>query len=781
MHKEYSTFFRLLRSMVHYSCDISRNEPESDGDELDPDADEEANRPGRPLSTSVLNFFQQFYEPREEVEAYLIKALRRRNSLLCLIGSQGAGKTTLGYHVREQIAKQWPSTFIVFLDLKYETSTRAVDTSTPQSLEDTLRERLITEYLNRLFPYGRVEMEHRVALWAYLLDTEVKKPLNLLSTFAPLQDQATRLLRIHDARHRGAARISVRDWLTAADEAGDVEVSNLTKAVDAKLEFAHLSHAAWRLRDVTRQLIWLDNIDSLPDAVQADAVDAVKRIYHAVSELLAMLVAVREENIFRDHDIDDAPAPPHDTRVRLDMPRTTDGAAFFPAHDIPIASEKFLHGMMTKRLHATRRYQEKRVAELREHKAKLESAGDLSDADTERLVDVDADLADLEPVISPSRFQHVLDAADRLQTAMNHERAIYIANNSLRNYLFIVRDTLADVFREDEVNGSPPGVKYPAWHLATLFLRRVRNAPRRYQVGMYDVIRQSDDYAQVSSGGVSCLLPYLVLTTVWNLTLRSQTAQNRYGYTPRVAEVVKTLERLGYAPDQIISAMHEQYLRNNARQNLIDFRTRKMIRTPAEIDKDMVTYMTVRGKCLVARTGSSFGYLYDCLRGVEYADQPDMLARKLTILNVDDVIDRLLPYLCDMAEVHCQSLRHIRDAAILGEHGWLERYYVEFGTPQLDPYARSSAGGRVITGGRVIKGVRRTLLVEGILNGLISFLKKESTARDRVYVLANAVAAVMNELEAGGDPSDPKFRSALGLPPRRSTSAQAVMFTERPP
>lgn len=768
MDKEYSTFFRLLRGVVHYSCDILRNEPESDGDEFDPDADGEANRPARPLSASVLNFFQEFYEPREEAETFLIKALRKRNSLLCLIGSQGAGKTTLGYHVREQIAKQWPSTFIVFLDLKYETATRAIDISSPQSLEDTLRQRLITEYLQRLFPYGRVMMEHRVALWAYLLDAEVKKPLNLLSTFAPLQDHATHLLRIHDARHREDPPISVHGWLTVADQAGDVEVSNLTKEVDAKLEFAHLSHAAWRLRDVTRQLIWLDNIDSLPDAVQADAVDAVKRIYHPVSDLLAMLVAVREENIFRDHDIDDAPAPPHDTRIRLDMPRTTDGAAFFPAHDIPIASEKFLHGMMAKRLQAARSYQEKRVAELRELKAKLESVGDLSDADTERLADVDADLADLQPVISPSRFQHVLHAADRLQTAMSHERAIYIANNSLRNYLFIVRDTLADVFREDEVNGIPPGVNYSDWHLATLFLRRVRNAPRRYQVGMYDVIRQSDDYAQVSSGGVSCLLPYLVLTTIWNLTLRSQTTQNRYGYTPRVADIVKTLERLGYTADQVLRAMHEQYLRNNTRQNLIDFRTRTMLRTPSEIDKDMVAYMTLRGKCLVTRTGSSFGYLYDCLRGIEYADQPDMLARKLTTLDVDDVINRLLPYLCDMAEVHCQSLRHIRDAAILGERGWLERYYVEFGTPQLPPYARSSAGGRMI------KGVRRTLLVEGILGGLITFLRKESSARDRVHILANAVADVVNELEAGRDPADPKFRLALGLPPRAITARSTL-------
>ncbi len=771
MNKEYSTFFRLLKSVVFYSCDISPQEPERD-DEIDPDDDEEANRPGRPLATQFFDFFGEFYEPRKEAETHLIKALRQRDSLLCLIGGQGAGKTTLGYQVRNEIQKKSPSTFIVFLDLKYETFNRAIDTSTPRRLEDSLRSRLCGMYLDRLFRFSREDIEHRATLWAYLLDKSVGKPDNLLSTFEPLQDQATRLLRMYDARHRGKPKISVREWLKAADASGDQEVSNLTKAVDEKLEFSHLAHAAWRLREVTSQLIWLDNIDSLPDDVQSEAVDAVKRIYHPVSELVAMLVAVREENIFRDHDIVDTPAPPFETRVRLDMPRTPDGGAFFPGQDMPIAEERFLHAMMAKRLRATRRYQELRVAKLREDKEKLKSAAKPSNADINRLADIDADLGDLEPVISPMRFQHVLDAAQRLQEAMSHERAIYIANNSLRNYMFIVRDTLADMFREEEVNGFPPGLNYPSWHLATLFLRRVRHSLRRYQVGMYDVIRQSEDYTQVSSGGVSCVLPYLILTTVWNLTLRSQAVQNRYGYTPLVADVIRTLQPLGYQPDQIRRAMHEQYLRNNTRQNLIDFRTRTMICQPDEIDHEFFKYMTPHGKCLLVRTGSSFGYLYDCLRGVEQGDQPDMLARALTNLNVDEIIERLLPYLCDMAEVHCQSLRHIRDEGILGSRGWLERYYVEFGTPHLDPYARSS------TGGRVINNIRRTLLVEGILGGLISFLKKESSARDRVYLLANALASAASDLERGRDP-DLRFRSVLSLPARGSGVSPGA-FSLRP-
>ncbi|HWW60502.1 MAG TPA: hypothetical protein VN181_03960, partial [Thermoanaerobaculia bacterium] len=477
--------------------------------------------------------------------------------------------------------------------------------------------------------------------------------------------------------------------------------------------------------------------------------------------------------IFRDHDLDDAPAPPYEIRIRLDMPRTADGAAFFPAHDIPIATEEFLHALMVKRLQAAKSYQQTRVLQLNQEKEKLTVGTSATGADSERLAEIDADLADLEPVISANRFQHVLNAAAKLQKAMSHERAIYIANNSLRNYLFIVRDTLADMFREDEEHGIPPTLSYPSWHLATLFLRRVRNAPRRYQVGMYDVIREIDDYAPVVSGGVSCVLPYLVLTTVWNLTIRNQSAQNHYGNTPRVADVIQTLEQLGYTADQIRQAMHTQYLRNNTRQNLLDFRTRKMIRTPAEIEPHMVAYITLRGKCLVARTGSSFGYLYDCLRGVAYADEPDILARKLTIQSVDEVIERLLPYLCDMAEQHCQSLRHIRDTRILGEKNWLGRYYADFGTPQRDPYARSGPGGRVDQ-----KGERRTLLIEGIVGGLISFLKMPSTARDRIHALSNAVEQAMTALEAGDDPPVKSFRAHLGIAARsrREVSAYRKRF-----
>lgn len=750
LHEEYRAFFRLFGTVARYGCDFSATDAEPDEFQ-------------RPLGIGHDEFLAEIYEPRG-VEQKIIESLRSNPNLVCLVGGPGAGKSSVAYKVRQDLKTTSPSTFAVFLDLRLEIANNAVDTTSRETLETTLRRRLIAEYRERLFPLTRSGDNPRVRLWSYLLDRleESLKPLHLFANFASLQDRAARYLRRHDAAHKKETPIGLFEWLNETYASHD-DVSKLTEDADALIDFSHLAYAARFLLDKEQQIIWLDNIDALPDELQTEAVYAVKHIYLPVQKYVGMLVAVREENIFRDYDLCDEGAPPYESRILLEMPRNGDNYAYYPAHDVPVASDSVLKGITKRRLQATRKYQAKRIAEVNDE---IRALGGTTAP--ERLDRLKRELDALSPAIAPIRYAQVETAAERLLRAMSDERAIYFTNNSLRDYLFLFRDCLSDMFREpDDTLGRAPGARYPEWYVATMVLRRARHTARRYQIGVYDVIASTDEYYRGDATSVGCLLPYLIITTTWNLTLRNQTSENRYGHTPAVRDVQAALERLGFASEEIRAAMHALYFRNNLRQNLIEFRTRGIIRTAEEIRPEHVMYVTYRGKCMVSRTGSSFGYLYDCVALLTGSPDEDYVGTLPAIKSTEDAAEEMLPYLCDMADMHYRALRAIRDRKVFGDGDWLGRYYALHGTPHIDPYARNYNGGRVV-GGR-----RRTLLLEGILNSLLGYVRV-GTAHDNLMRLLNTYVASINSLLVDDAPMEPSFRHMVGVPARKVAKAYAA-------
>ena len=102
------------------------------------------------------------------------------------------------------------------------------------------------------------------------------------------------------------------------------------------------------------------------------------------------------------------------------------------------------------------------------------------------------------------------------------------------------------------------------------------------------------------------------------------------------------------------------------------------------------------------------------------------------IRTTEEVFDQILPYLCDMADMHYKAFRSIRQRGVMGGGDWLTRYYSLYGTPQVAPYARKNPRGRSIT----ISGTERTytLLLEGILDGLLGYIRV-GAARGKLVVL----------------------------------------------
>lgn len=754
MHPEYRTFLDLFLSVARFSCDQTESI-------LDPDdADGPPDEGRKAVAITADEFFEHLYEPRDVVDQ--LKDHLKTTNLICLVGPPGSGKSTIVMKLHrelrdERIKTQINSSFMELIDLRVETETNAFDLTDAATIEESLRERLVAAYLQEFFPLTRVGDNPRLKLWAFLLDSEraKEKPRPIFSVFQRLQDKATRMLRTYDISH--PQHISVHNWLLKTIP--EPAVQSMTQEVDELIDFPHLVYAAMSIQGIKKQIIWLDNVDKLSARQQTDTMIAIRRLFTPVATKVGMGVSIREENVFRDYELCDDKAIPYETRVLLEIPRGPGGHAFYPSKDVPVATDDVLRSIINRRLEFTRRYQAAHSEQI--EKAIQEAGKQKLDGKDPHLSSLKSQLRKLEPLISPQRYSSIETLSSNLLDAMAAERAIYLANNSLRDFMVIFRDCLADLLKSAEPEEEPVrALKYGKWYLSTLFLRRARHTQRRYKVGVYDILAATDEWFKRGQRGVGCLLPHLIITSVWNLILKRKIDSSVFSRSPLVGEVVARLGMLGFTREEVVEGMHALYLHNFSRQNLIEFRSRAVISSSEQIKDDLPVYLTYRGKCIVARTSSSFGYLYDCLRlltggshGEEtLIDHPQIRSR-------EEVINSLLPYLCDVAQMHYYALKEIRLKNIFAENNWPHDYYEYFGVPTMYPY------GRITTD----KGQeRRFLQLELLLLSLLNYVRSTPAADSLQKLLTKFTKSIedLRYINRNISAPLPDFRKEFDLLPR---------------
>ena len=221
-------------------------------------------------------------------------------------------------------------------------------------LDTYLRQRIVHFYLSHLFHYTADNPSPRIDLWDFILSNrpEQEKPECIFHVFLPLLESAQKALAIYRAM-QDTQKATMRDWLVE-NHNRDQNAVEITATVDKMLDLGHVAYAARFLRGCQLQVLWVDNIDALPEALQSIAVQHLREFQLLVGAYVSCLVSVREENVFRLEDVPEGDMPVGERRVLLEIPRGLSAHADYPAIDMPVASLEAISRIVRKRMDYTR-------------------------------------------------------------------------------------------------------------------------------------------------------------------------------------------------------------------------------------------------------------------------------------------------------------------------------------------------------------------------------------------------------------------------------------------
>ncbi|MCH9651783.1 MAG: hypothetical protein K0U98_26380 [Deltaproteobacteria bacterium] len=727
------------------------------------------------------NFFKDLYVERGRLEKRILDRLDRDPGLMCIAGPLGSGKTSTGQKVLRRFESNHKGhAFTARFDLRARTREGLVlrfdgrPITDGQALGESLELEVYHKYMDQLFPYythdsfaGSLPPEAQreklrlwnllggrnpqLALYSYLLDSSLdsSRPQYLFEAFSTLRNTCLRAMRAFRKGQKARRDATYYDWLLAISEE-EGEFDNIEKEIVSKIRVQHVIYAATELYGYDHQLIWFDNADALVGRLQAEIFHILRRLQLTISEYARVLISVRAENI-KKYDLLEQGAPPAFELVLIDP---TEPSTKIPTLRVPPAQVPELKGIIRKRFEFAQRFQQSRIAELKQRiKAR-------SPDDSANIPEIQRLMARYGAVLSAKEAEDLRVISEISLDVCERQNAIYLANGSLRGFLALHREFtrhLHAIWRK-----APKGEAEKLlsdenrWYLDTLFLRFSRSWINHFQVGIYDIIQAAHDWFKRGKPGVGCFLKHVIITSTWNLEMERFQDGVRIRY-PTVGEVIDRIGLLGYQGDsEIRVALFELYEHDGESGHIIDFHAPEEITAPEKIVNGLPCLVTYRAQCLSSSTCNSFGYIYECVERLTNVAN----GKGLSLPSTRVAMERVLPFLCDIAEMHIEELTRLRGRNPFGQLGasWVQEYRRLFGV-------RLDRRFRITEAGDQNHGVYMAMLFEALVASVEAYVKRHAPGEGGISTLKGLYEDSLRLLENGLDPTS-DFRHLMGLPPR---------------
>jgi hypothetical protein len=760
LHPEYGTFLRLLRLLAYYAPEHYYHLPFARSSE---DFDEMWVREHiEDLHLISQDDYLEHIYTHRHIEENLRREFLFNSDLIYLIGPLGSGKTSVALRLRKDLhSASLHRFYLAYIDVRHALSGRDQSQLAANDLREFLRRLVMDSYQADLFPYRKYPPPGRnpnIGLWAYLLDRDSQPPeaQGISQGLAEIQNRAAFLFDGYSApKLEQGVTPSYYDWLEHQGPQNS-EVHNLINDLNKHLDLKHLVSAARHVRGISHQIIWFDNVDALEYSQQDAIHDHLRAFQTNVAALASIVIALRDENIRHfDLRVHEPGAPPYGRKFIIER-SDNDQYFSFPGHVLPPPSEETLRTAIRKKLDATRRLQSKKLKALyglkSEKESELVNAKD-KDLISKQIREINIEISNFGPAISTSLYNNITELSARTAEVLILEKASHLANNSLRDVFRIHRDFLTDLLRRGtDSNHRPVALDYKPWYLATLFLGWIRATERPFKLTLEDIFEHYRRWSEPGTRLIGCSLPYLIINTLWNIEIDKTRTSGRRAF-PTLGDLLRKLNFLGYGEEAIRTQLNIQVQRS-----IVALRFPEQSFNQGD---ETQLYATYCGKCLTGSTFNSFGYLVECLekaKAAELGAPEDVLRNPLAVpksritllgsetgawhqhLETEEAVTQLLPYLRGVAKMHIAEFVRISQTGELGSVGWLGRYRDSFGIPNDPEFRRAELPEHSRTG-------RKALQLEGMLGGLLSYVKAFPEAKKSLSTLLADYARALHDLD----------------------------------
>jgi hypothetical protein len=614
---------------------------------------------GKPiLEIDEVVFLTHLYALRdqEDFESSLINKMLHSNSVVCLVGSRGAGKTSALRYSVNRLKQSGLPILSMTIDIKRIFNHEALRNLDVGAATTQFRHLIREQAMSHLFP--NISGAKDFIAWALAGNPDESDSFDR-SLVSDLYDQS--MIIISEAQATRTTRLERRQALRLWLENDERRYASVFRQVSGRLRAAHVVQAATRLLPkAERVLLIYDNVDRIPAKFQPAFLEEVNDSQLSMGDTCTSVIAIRKEN------------------VRALEPRAGAGGDFlayigpqseeYPAVLLPRTSADHIKNVLELRHQFS-------INLYHKHFGNPEAKRELGDVILERAL--------VHTAVVKEFIEHSVQAL-----ANGSVRTIVAIYNAFIRYLLILERR--EILSLDSIL-SPTEVDEK--HLQTLFFLWLKEMGHAYDIPLYDIHKRLD-FDQAESFYRNASEHHLLLTCVLNLSPSDPANENKTDY-PTFATVCTHMKSLGFSLRNVKNALGEMCARPGEQPRTLEFFESECSVDDLVMESAERLRLTPLGRELVSEVFSKVGYVW----GFAYDQAPEEFRKGGRSYHEMDTINRisvLYEYANRRTRVHLLLM------------GLLAREWIpEFGDNWLATYRRRFGVGRKLQIERILVSAER--------------------------------------------------------------------------
>ena len=681
-------------------------------------------------------FLEELFSPRDAVGLIREEIFVNPNNLICLAGPRGSGKTSIGLKAKQElISRKAFKNLVIPIDVRRDDAVRNISglSTQTQFFTSKILNRFKKEF--RPTPWD-MDNNPEIHLISYILDPTISenKPEEL---FLEFEDEINDAIDLQYKYYRKEKPENYRTWLV--EKFLETDIQELIKKVKSKITIIHYSFAVQALFNYKRQIIWIDNIDKLPNDDQVWLLESITELKRAVTDNIVLVVAVREENIYRVEHFENF-APPHITTIYWENPKAFENAQSYDAFNMPVVKDEVFTDIVERRFSFARTLQIQIITRIKNEIRILQN--ELNSVNNQKILEFNEMLHILGEPIEDKYFLEIERLMKKIIKTMLDEKAYYLTNNSLRELLPLHREFLLHlVDRDDNSATSLEANKFSPWFLQTEFLYFITLHSRNSTFIHYDIVNHCSKPNRTKKKKIVCFCPHLVLTIIWNLSISNIRKVDSTINLPTVQQIIDKLMPFEFEKDEILETIFKLFYSPNGKSvgksNYITIETSDNVKTFEQINPNSRLKINYKGKSVLNNLSISFGYFYALVINKDGFDDEHLDPSKSVQYGM-----RCIKTIKEIAQDHLNSLLSIRSIIYKNREDWIDSYYLTYGIPFHPRFSRNynMIGKRIVPNSRY----KHALYIEALLDSFIPYFSNFRAVNEQLTLLRDKYSRGIN-------------------------------------